>query len=180
MNTQSNLSSGTAPPLPWEPPVGLLHSMAIRHDHALAVPGFYDHPIYRLSGNNATHEDRYNHAIRTMLQLYEEVSGHGFFSWPNDQVPPPAEATDGRLPTRACSADFLHGGVWCCTEKSQCQWQGFALHQGLAWGTTNGPTTEWKDRHNASCRGRLIQLIPPNVIGEARADNAAPPHDQTL
>lgn len=59
------------------------------------------------------------------------------------------------------SVDFLHGGVWCCTEKSQCQWQGFALHQGLAWGTTNGPTREWRDLHDVNCRGRLIQLIPP-------------------
>ena len=60
-------------------------------------------------------------------------------------------------------ADFEHSGVWCCTEKSNCQWQGFALHQGLAWGTVTGPTTEWLDRHSQNCRGRLIQLIPANV-----------------
>jgi hypothetical protein len=27
---------------------------------------------------------------------------------------------------------------------------------------------------------RLFALLPENAIGEARADNAAPPHDQTL
>ena len=68
-----------------------------------------------------------------------------------------------RLAPRTCSAGFEHSGVWCCTEKSQCKWQGFALHQGLAWGTANGTPPAWRDRHNANCRGRLIQLILPNA-----------------
>jgi len=71
-------------PLPTDPPEGLLHSMAIRYDHGLAIPGHYDQPIYRQNENDTTHEDRYNHTIAVMRQLYEEVSGHGFFCWPND------------------------------------------------------------------------------------------------
>jgi hypothetical protein len=93
--------------------------MAIRHDHALAVPGFYDHPIYRLSGNNATHEDRYNHAIRTMLQLYEEVSGRGFFSWPNDQVPPPTDPRFARFGEAMWKYIAKQGGEFCGEEISE-------------------------------------------------------------
>jgi len=56
-----------------------------------------------------------------------------------------------------------HSGVWCCSEKSKCQWQGFALYQGLAWGTTEGPTSEWREMHDQNCRGELVQLVPPNI-----------------
>ena len=78
------------------------------------------------------------------------------------------------LPASDLFGGFVHGGVWCCTEKAKCQWQGFVLHQGLAWGTVAGPTGEWKDRHNTNCRGRLIQLIPPNV---ERMEGCKPFHD---
>lgn len=61
------------------------------------------------------------------------------------------------------SENFIHSGVWCCSEKSQCQWQGFALHQGIAWGTIGAALDEWRKRHDENCRGRLIQLIPPSV-----------------
>lgn len=66
--------------LPVTPPDGLLHSMAVRFDHGLGCPGFYDQDIYSQSGKS--HKERYDNAIQTMSQLYEEVSGHGFFKWP--------------------------------------------------------------------------------------------------
>lgn len=81
------------------------------------------------------------------------------------------DVKDG-LAGRTGSVDFQHSGVWCCTEKSKCQWQGFALNQGLAWGTTDGPTTMWIERHKENCRGRLVQLVPPNAPASATAEDA--------
>jgi hypothetical protein len=55
---------------------------------------------------------------------------------------------------------MTHGGVWCCTEKIKCQWQCYALHCGLAWGTVP-ENTEWRRWHDKNCIGKLIQLLPP-------------------
>lgn len=63
--------------LPKEPPPGLLMSMAIRYDHGLGCPGFYDN-FPRFEGDS--HQKRLESALRTMRQLYEEVSGHGFYT----------------------------------------------------------------------------------------------------
>jgi hypothetical protein len=64
--------------LPKEPPIGLLMSMAIRYDHGLAIPGYYDsHPFRKPS--DPSHAQRLEGTISTMRQLYEEVSGHGFY-----------------------------------------------------------------------------------------------------
>jgi hypothetical protein len=65
--------------LPKEPPHGLLMSMAIRYDHGLGVPGYYDSPLF--AGSGLTHQQRLDGALVTMAQLYEEVSGRGFFKW---------------------------------------------------------------------------------------------------
>lgn len=46
--------------------------------------------------------------------------------------------------------------VWCCEHKSKCKWQGFALHQGLAWGEVP-KGTEWRKWHDQQCGGGLIQ-----------------------
>lgn len=59
--------------LPKEPPPGLLMSMVIRYDHALALPGYYD-----MLGEGE-HEKRLRATLATMRQLYEEVSGFGFY-----------------------------------------------------------------------------------------------------
>lgn len=67
-----------AEPLPKEPPPGLLMSMAIRYDHGLGMPGFYDSGIYT-DVTGITHAQRLDSTLRTMRQLYEEVSGHGFY-----------------------------------------------------------------------------------------------------
>ena len=62
--------------LPKDPPPGLLMSMAIRFDHALGCPGYYDHPP---APNGVTHEQRLKATLSTMRQLYEEVAGYGFY-----------------------------------------------------------------------------------------------------
>ena len=59
--------------LPKDPPPGLLMSMAIRYDHALGCSGHYD------SVGEGEHEKRLQSVLTTMRQLYEEVSGHGFY-----------------------------------------------------------------------------------------------------
>ena len=65
-------------PLPKTPPDGLLHSMAIRYDHGLGLPGYYDtFP----DTDEGAHERKYQATIRIMSQLYEEVSGYGFYKW---------------------------------------------------------------------------------------------------
>lgn len=67
------------PPLPKEPPEGLIWSMALRYDHALGCDGYYD------QWGEGQHEARKRGTMATMRQLYEEVSGHGFFNWPNSR-----------------------------------------------------------------------------------------------
>ena len=64
-----------------EPPPGLLMSMAIRFDHGLGCPGFYDQPIYT-HGGHISHQDRLESTLRVMGQLYEEMSGNGFYKLP--------------------------------------------------------------------------------------------------
>ena len=58
--------------LPKDPPEKLLGNMAIRYDHGLGFPGYYDQEIF-MQGNNRSHQERYDSTIRTMRQLYEEV-----------------------------------------------------------------------------------------------------------
>lgn len=64
--------------LPEEPTPGLLMSMALRYDHALGCPGYYDQEIFAHSG--VSHARRLECTLTTMRQLYEEVSGWGFYS----------------------------------------------------------------------------------------------------
>lgn len=61
-----------------EPPPGLLMSMAIRYDHALGCPGYYDSEFFKAQG--VTHAQRLEGTLRTMRQLWEEVTGRGFYS----------------------------------------------------------------------------------------------------
>jgi len=65
------------------------------------------------------------------------------------------------IPATISTPKFFHGGVWCCENKSACKWQGYALHQGLGWGTIPPETNEWRMWHNRECGGKLIQLVPP-------------------
>lgn len=61
--------------LPREPKPGLLMSMAMRFDHALAMPGYYDVKMF----GTVTHAQRLQATLSQMRQLYEEASGNGFY-----------------------------------------------------------------------------------------------------
>lgn len=62
--------------VPVEPTDALLRSMAVRYDHGLGVPGYYDQELF--SGSGLTHARRLEAALTTMRQLHEEVVGKGF------------------------------------------------------------------------------------------------------
>jgi hypothetical protein len=68
--------------IPKNPSPGLLMSMAVRYDHGLGCPGFYDSSF---PGEvKISHQMRVDSALRTMRQLYEEVSGYGFYNRDRD------------------------------------------------------------------------------------------------
>lgn len=69
--------------IPVDPPRALLISMAIRSDHGLGVPGYYDQPLF--SNQGISHAQRFEAEISSMRQLYEEVSGAGFYQRSNEQ-----------------------------------------------------------------------------------------------
>lgn len=86
--------------LPEKAPRGLLVSMALRDDHGLGVPGYYDGlqmlfdqhrppagsgPADRSRAHEPgcrppSHAQRMDAAIQRMRSLYEEISGRGFYS----------------------------------------------------------------------------------------------------
>lgn len=70
--------------VPIDPTDELLKSMAVRYDHGLGVPGYYDEPVF--GAENVGHAKRLESTIRTMRQLHEEVVGAGFYR----ASPPPA------------------------------------------------------------------------------------------
>jgi hypothetical protein len=67
-----------------KPPPGLLMSMAIRMDHALGIPGYYDQDLFGVKmyelDHGPTHSQRLRAALTTCSQLWEEASGYGFYS----------------------------------------------------------------------------------------------------
>lgn len=65
--------------LPKDPPFGLLMSMAVRYDHGLGMPGYYDHGAFKRF-NGDSHAKRLEGVLSIMRQLYEEVSRQGFYS----------------------------------------------------------------------------------------------------
>ncbi len=85
--------------LPKEPPEGLLMSMAVRSNHGLGVDGHYD------QFGEGEHKRRLEATIREMRQLYEEVSGHGFFDW-------------SAIPTESPDTRCENGShTWKCSEE---------------------------------------------------------------
>lgn len=66
--------------VPIKPTIGLLMSMAIRHDHGLGIPGYYDQAFQLKASNGVTHARRLECAIAEMSKLHEEVVGTGFYS----------------------------------------------------------------------------------------------------
>lgn len=59
---------------------------------------------------------------------------------------------------------LTHPGIWYCTERTRCQWQGYALNQGLGWGSppSNDGPNSYRAWHDRQCPGQLIQLLPPS------------------
>ncbi len=65
--------------VPADPSPGLLMSMAIRYDHGLGCPGYYDASFFAQT-NGFTHQQRLESVLREMRKLHEEVVGSGFYS----------------------------------------------------------------------------------------------------
>lgn len=63
--------------LPKEPPIGLLMSMALRLDHGLGCPGYYDQEFLAMPG--VSHARRVEVALENMRKVYEEIVGEGFY-----------------------------------------------------------------------------------------------------
>lgn len=78
MTILEDLKSGRLVVVPREATDSLLRSMAVRSDHGLGCPGYYDQEMFAASG--VTHARRLESAMTTMRQLHEEVVGTGFHS----------------------------------------------------------------------------------------------------
>ena len=68
-----------------EPSPGLLMSMALRFDHALGIPGYYDNQNRMFArgasgGEQPTHAMRLASTLVQMHQLWEEVVGQGYYN----------------------------------------------------------------------------------------------------
>lgn len=66
--------------VPLDPPDELLTAMAIRFDHGLGVPGYYDDNPVTGEASEITHQERMEMIKRQMRQLYEEATGQGFYT----------------------------------------------------------------------------------------------------
>lgn len=69
--------------VPVKPTDELLLSMAVRYDHGLGIPGYYDQELF--SGSRVAHAQRLEAALTTMRQIHEEVVGTGFYK-PKDSI----------------------------------------------------------------------------------------------
>ncbi|MCO7494753.1 hypothetical protein [Stenotrophomonas maltophilia] len=65
--------------VPVEPTPGLLMSMAIRRDHALGCPGYYDLDMFT-AGGHVGHQRILEAVISEARKQHEEVVGAGFYS----------------------------------------------------------------------------------------------------
>ena len=62
--------------VPINPPDTCITSMAVRSDHGLAIPGYYDDGLQR---DPVGHNQRLEATKTEMRQLYEEAIGEGFY-----------------------------------------------------------------------------------------------------
>lgn len=53
---------------------------------------------------------------------------------------------------------YMKEKIWYCSEKAKCKWQCFALHQGLGWGEIPSKDNKWRQWHDKTCKGELIQI----------------------
>ncbi len=95
--------------VPVEPTPELLRSMAMRYDHGLGMPGYYDQPIF--GAENVGHAKRLEATIRTMRQLHEEVVGAGFYQSAAAPQPPTVVREDG-VEVKALEWIERHPGSW--------------------------------------------------------------------
>lgn len=63
--------------VPLEPSKGLLTSIALRLDHGLGCPGYYDQ-FPRFDGD--THQGRLDQALTDAKRAHEEIVGTGFYT----------------------------------------------------------------------------------------------------
>ena len=83
--------------VPVEPTIGRLMSMAIRDDHGLGVPGFYDNLSFTAGGPYwPPHQQRIEAAIARMRQLYEEAIGEGFYKPYHERTYAKLAAAEGK------------------------------------------------------------------------------------
>lgn len=64
---------------PVEPTPGLLMSMALRGDHALGCPGYYDQEMFK-AGGHVSHQRTLEVAISEARKQHQEVVGAGLYS----------------------------------------------------------------------------------------------------
>lgn len=108
---------GWRPPEGWilvpiRPPEELLMSMAIRQDHGLGVPGYYDQDFF--GAEKVSHHARVQIALDDMRKVYEEVVGEGFYKPDNAEryravIAPPPPADVGGEGRTALSGGQKHG-----------------------------------------------------------------------
>ena len=107
----SNLLGSEYISVPIEPSRGLLMSMAIRFDHGLGIPGYYDGYLVKTPG--VTHAQRLESTLITMRQLYEEVVGKGHYSTDKEEeyCSRAINSLDGRSPVYEYLASMPEGAV---------------------------------------------------------------------
>jgi len=70
--------------VPIEPSPGLLMRMAIRNNHGLGIPRYYDQPLLIKANHGVTHARLLQRAISEMRKIHDEVVGDGFYSAERD------------------------------------------------------------------------------------------------
>lgn len=65
--------------VPVKPTPGLLMSMAMRADHALGCPGYYDQQMFKID-DHVSHHRMLEVALAEARKQHEEVVGAGFYS----------------------------------------------------------------------------------------------------
>lgn len=85
---------------PSEPSPGLLMSMAMRYDHSLGMPGYRDWKLAPGIGEKepGLHARILANTMGSMRQLWEEVTGNGFYS--------PAREADYVASAKRCGVTF--------------------------------------------------------------------------
>lgn len=73
------------PNLPKEPDARLIESMCMRYDHGHGLRGMVVRDGKFELETTEEHQRRQEANRRIMRQLYEEVSGYGFYNYPTDE-----------------------------------------------------------------------------------------------